>query len=264
MAYLEMRDVSFSYKNGYQALDNVNLEVNLGESVAIIGQNGAGKTTAVKLLNGLLKPSVGEVYLQGKPTKKLTTAQMAKFVGYAFQNPDDQIFQETIYREIAYGLPKKMSKEQRDQIVFEAAKICGLDHFLNEHPYNLPYSKRKFITIAAIIALDPQVVILDEPTAGQDRSSTKRIGDIIDYLVAKKKAVITITHDMEFVVSQFERVVVFANKKKRKEGKPNEIFWDDELLKLAKLKKPYIAQVASLLGYQNINTIDELLQRRFG
>lgn len=260
MAYLELKNVSFQYPNGYTAVENVSMEFEKGEKVAIIGQNGAGKTTTVKLMNGLLRPTKGEVLVNGVSTKKNTTAQIAKNVGYVFQNPDDQIFQDSIYKEIAFGLLKSgMNKEEIDRKVREAAILCGLEKVLEEHPYNLSYSKRKFITIAAILAMNPEVVILDEPTAGQDRGSTERLGKIMDWLIEKNKVVITITHDMEFVVKEFERVIVMAKKQKRKDATPKEIFWDEPLLKFINLKQPYICQFANLLGYKDVLTIDDMI-----
>ena len=260
MAYLELKNVSFQYPNGYTAVENVSMEFEKGEKVAIIGQNGAGKTTTVKLMNGLLRPTKGEVLVGGASTEKYTTAQIAKNVGYVFQNPDDQIFQDSIYKEIAFGLLKsRMEKAEIDKKVKEAAKLCGLENVLEEHPYNLSYSKRKFITIAAIIAMDPDVVILDEPTAEQDRGSTERLGEIMNWLTAKNKIVITITHDMEFVVKEFKRVIVMAKKQKRRDADPKEIFWDEELLKFSNLKQPYICQFANLLGYRDVLTIDDMI-----
>ncbi|MDT2640341.1 ABC transporter ATP-binding protein [Enterococcus dongliensis] len=259
MSFLTLRKVSYSYPNGFEAVQDVSLDVQLGEAVAIIGQNGAGKTTTVKLMNGLLRPTKGEILVEGKSIQSLTTAQISKRVGYVFQNPDDQIFQDSIEKEISFG-PKNQKLE--DSVVKErvssAATLCNLKEVLSEHPYNLPYSKRKFITIAAIIAMDPEVIILDEPTAGQDRESTVLLGKIIKSLTQKNKIVITITHDMEFVVNAFSRVFVFADKQLRKEGTPREIFWDEKLLSFSALKQPYICQLANALGIQNILTMEEL------
>lgn len=265
MGYLELHDVSYTYPNGYEAVKNIDLNFELGESVAIIGQNGAGKTTTVKLMNGLLKPTQGDILVEGVSIKKTTTAQTSKLVGYVFQNPDDQIFQETIFKEIAYGLKsKKLDADTLQQRVKEAATLCGLEDLLEEHPYNLPYSKRKFVTIAAIIAMDTQVIILDEPTAGQDRESTERLGTLIRNLSEQHKTVITITHDMEFVAREFKRVIVFSDKEKRMDAAPEKIFWNESLLAMANLKQPYICQLAKLLGDTGVMTIDALLERNFG
>uniref|UniRef100_UPI00403F9DF5 energy-coupling factor ABC transporter ATP-binding protein n=1 Tax=Candidatus Enterococcus willemsii TaxID=1857215 RepID=UPI00403F9DF5 len=259
MSFLKLTDVGFTYPNGFEATQHVSVAFELGETVAIVGQNGAGKTTTVKLMNGLLRPTKGELFIDGKPTNTMTTAQMSKYVGYVFQNPDDQIFQETIEKEIAFG-PKrqKLAPEVVEKRVREAAALCGLSDELKEHPYNLPYSKRKFITIAAVIAMDPAVIILDEPTAGQDRESTQLLGRLMKELSARNKAVITITHDMEFVAKEFQRVLVFAKKQLRKDGTPREIFWDESLLELSALKQPYICQLAKAVGIQDVLTMEEL------
>lgn len=256
---LELKNVSFTYPNGLTAIENLNLKFHLGESVAIIGQNGAGKTTTVKLMNGLLRPTIGEIYYDNQNLAALSTAKIARKIGYVFQNPDDQIFQETIEKEIAFG-PKiqKMAKAEWQSQVKTAAKLCGLENYLNEHPYNLSYSKRKFITIAAVIATNPDVIILDEPTAGQDKQSVELLSTIISELVKQGKLVITITHDMEFVAENFSRVLVFANHRLQKEGSPREIFWDENLLKLSHLQQPYICQLAKEFGKKDILTMSEL------
>ncbi|MGY3749594.1 energy-coupling factor ABC transporter ATP-binding protein [Vagococcus acidifermentans] len=264
MSFLQLKNVSYTYPNGFEAVKNLNLEFDLGESVAIIGQNGAGKTTAVKLMNGLLKPTKGEVLVEGNVTARMTTAQTSRLVGYVFQNPDEQIFQETIYKEIAYGLvSKKLPTQTIQEKVKKAAALCGLSEVLQEHPYNLPYSKRKFVTIAAVIVMDTPVIILDEPTAGQDRESTELLADIITYLSKENKTVITITHDMEFVAQQFKRVIVLTDKEKQQDASPEIIFWDFPLLKKANLKQPYICQLADRLGFKDIITINELIERVF-
>lgn len=259
MSLLRLEKVSYCYPNGFEAIQNVSVDFQKGEAVAIVGQNGAGKTTTVKLMNGLLRPTQGKVLLDGRETSTMTTAKISKHIGYVFQNPDDQIFQDTIEKEIAFG-PKnqKLAKAVIQQRVREAAELCGLSDVLKEHPYNLPYSKRKFITIAAVIATDPEVMILDEPTAGQDRESIALLGELIKALTAKNKTVITITHDMEFVVNEFQRVLVFANKQLRQEGTPREIFWNEELLTSSALKQPYICQLAKAMGLENVMTMTEL------
>ncbi|MFJ7935603.1 energy-coupling factor ABC transporter ATP-binding protein [Sporosarcina sp. NPDC096371] len=267
MAFLQLKDVSYSYPNGFQAVQHINMEFELGESVAIIGQNGAGKTTTVKLMNALLKPTSGEVLINGESTSKFTTAQVSKKVGYVFQNPDDQIFHSDIYSEIAFG-PKnqKLSASEVRERSLKAAEICGLTNWLEEHPYNLPYAMRKFITIAAIIAMDTAIIILDEPTAGQDRPATKRLVEIIDYLTTQGKTVITITHDMEFVANNFNRVIVMAQKQVLSDANAREVFWDHALLRKSHLKQPYISQLAHSLNLtEQIITIDEMtsaLKRR--
>lgn len=259
MSVLELRGVSYAYPDGTQAVANISVAFDSGESVAIVGQNGAGKTTTAKLMNGLLRPDKGEVLIHGEQTASISTARMSQQVGYVFQNPDDQIFQDTIEKEIAFGPKKEKYDDATLKLqVQRAAEICGLTDVLQEQPYNLPYSKRKFITIAAVIAMNPPVIILDEPTAGQDRESTDMLGHIIRTLTDQGKTVITITHDMEFVLSGFHRVLVFADKQLQADGSPRDIFWNEPLLKLSHLQQPYICQLASALGISGVMTMDEL------
>lgn len=263
MSYIEVKNLVFDYPNGYRALDTIDLEVDKGESVAIIGQNGAGKTTFVKMLNGLLKPSSGDVVVDGWNTKEYSTAKLSQKVGYVFQNPDDQIFHSNVYDEIAFApIQAGLDEEEVARRVYEVAEVAGLAELLDENPYDLPYSIRKFVAIASIMALESEVVILDEPTAGQDKQGMAIIKQIIEYLVAKNKSVITITHDMEFTVNNFARVIVMANKHKIAEGSPKEIFWNFPVLAEAMLMQPYISRIAEethLPG--NIVTIDEFVEQ---
>ena len=156
MGKIELRNASFTYPNGFLANDHLNLTAEQGERIAIVGQNGAGKTTAVKMMNGLHKPSEGDVFVNGKNTKDYTTAQIAKHVGYVFQNPDDQIFNQSVYAEISY-MPKyyKMNEKEIDRRVREAAALFDIERFLKSNPFEIPYVIRKFVTIAAILATEP-------------------------------------------------------------------------------------------------------------
>lgn len=248
MAHVSLQDVTFAYPNGYVAIDNINIQIEKGENVAIVGQNGAGKTTTVKMCNGLLKPTKGDVIIGELNTRNYTTAQVSRKVGYVFQNPDDQIFHSTVYDEVVFG-PKmmKLPQAQIDKLTEHALKVTGMDEFKEENPYNLPLSTRKFVTIAAIIAMDTEVMIFDEPTAGQDLEGNRRLAAILKELHTQGKTVITISHDMEFVVQNFDRVIVMANKKVVTTGKPEEIFWNFPALEEAMLKQPYISQLCRSL-----------------
>lgn len=248
MAYISFKDVTFAYPDGFVAVDNISLEIEKGENIAIVGQNGAGKTTTVKMCNGLLKPTKGNVLIGDLNTKNYSTAQVSRKVGYVFQNPDDQIFHSTVYGEVIFGPNKmKLSKEEMNKQVEYALEITGMDEFKDENPYNLSLSIRKFITMAAIIAMNTDIMIFDEPTAGQDLKWNNRLSDIIKELNANGKTLITISHDMEFVANNFKRVVVMANKKIIASASPNDIFWNFGVLDEAMLKQPYIARLCKAL-----------------
>ena len=251
MRDLILKNVSFSYPGGFLAVDDVSMEIKGGENVAIVGQNGAGKTTTVKMMNGLLRPSKGDVLIGDMNTKDYTTAQISRVVGYVFQNPDDQIFHSTVESEVRFG-PKtmKLDPAEEDRRVEEALAITGMDKYKEENPFNLPLSIRKFVTIAAVIAMNTDILIFDEPTAGQDMEGNKRLGNILKTLHEQGKTVITISHDMEFVAAHFKRVIVMAKKKIVRTGTPKEIFWDMESLDRAMLKQPYVSRVCRALGIE--------------
>ncbi|MDR1355123.1 MAG: ATP-binding cassette domain-containing protein [Propionibacteriaceae bacterium] len=238
-ALLEIDRVTFSYPNGVEAIHEVSLNLRAGESVAIIGQNGAGKTTLAKLVNALLRPSSGEVRINGQSTAKWTAAETARRVGYVFQNPDDQIFNKSVYAEVEYA-PKRwgLSEAEVRRRVVDALHLTGLTGSQNLNPYDLPLSVRKFVTIASTIALDTDMVIFDEPTAGQDLRGLNRLITILRELAARGKTVITITHDMEFVSQNFSRTVVMTDRQIIADTPTEETFYLNEVLAKAMLDQP--------------------------
>ncbi|MDO4565860.1 MAG: ABC transporter ATP-binding protein [Oscillospiraceae bacterium] len=259
MAYIELKDVKFQYPGGFLAVDGVSLSIEKGENLAIVGQNGAGKTTLVKLLNALNYPTEGEVRIGEMDTREHTTAQVSRVVGYVFQNPDDQIFHSTVYEEVEFG-PKmlKLPPEQIKRQVDDALKLTGMKRFARENPFNLPLSVRKFVTIASIIAMNCEVMVFDEPTAGQDFVGNERLSAIIKELSARGKTLVTISHDMVFVGDNFSRVIVMSNKKVIADGSPREIFWNLPVLDEAMLKQPYVSRVCRALGIdEKVISMDE-------
>ncbi|MFT9819417.1 energy-coupling factor ABC transporter ATP-binding protein [Lysinibacillus sp. NPDC056185] len=261
MTELQLKNVSFAYPDGTKALENLTLTVPAGQRLAIIGQNGAGKTTAVKLMNGLLKPTDGEVYVADWNTKDYTTAQVSRKVGYVFQNPDDQIFHNNVELEVQFG-PKNMGfdPERVAMLTDWAMELCGISNVSQENPYNLPYSVRKFVTIASVLAMDSDVNILDEPTAGQDRVGLDLLSVLLDELERKGKTVIAITHDMEFVTNYFSRIVVMANRRIIADDVSEHIFYNHAILEESMLKPPAVAKMANILGLEKgIMTKGQLL-----
>ena len=247
---VKFENVKFVYPNGFSAVEDINFEIGQGENIAIVGQNGAGKTTTVKMINGLLKPTKGKVIVAGMDTSDFTTAALSRKAGYVFQNPDDQIFHNTVEKEIQFG-PEvlKMSESKVKEMVEYSARLTGLTDVMEENPYNLPLSVRKFVTIASILAMDTDIVILDEPTAGQDIRGIRLLENILKELTAKGKTIVTITHDMEFVVNNFNKVFVMAHKNLLKITNPKEVFSDDRLLEESMLMKPYVSEIVSELGF---------------
>ncbi|HLS16014.1 MAG TPA: ABC transporter ATP-binding protein [Beutenbergiaceae bacterium] len=252
-ALIHVDALRYTYPSGVAALTGVDLRAGAGESVAIIGQNGAGKTTLAKLLNGLLRPASGTVWVNGRATTDLTPARAARVVGYVFQNPDDQIFHSTVRAELRYGLRRLgLDAGQVQDRIAAAAELCDLQDVLEENPYDLPYSVRKFVTIALVLALRPQVLVLDEPTAGQDLAGLDRIARIISDATAAGQAVLTITHDMEFVAAHAQRVVVLAQGRIIADDTVQRVCTDAQVMHQARLDQPVLAQVAAALGAQDL------------
>ncbi|WP_210435009.1 energy-coupling factor ABC transporter ATP-binding protein [Saccharopolyspora sp. ASAGF58] len=241
--------MSYVYPNGHPAVEGVSLSVERGESVAVIGQNGAGKTTLVKMMNGLLRPSTGSIEVDGVHTRGRSTADVSRQVGYVFQNPDDQIFHDDVASEIAFG-PRRLGFDREKVIaqVLRAAKLCRIDDQLTENPYNIPFGLRKFVTIASVIAMDPDVIILDEPTAGQDAAATALLSDLLRTLTNDGKSVVTITHDREFVAENFARTVGMADRRVLADTKTAEAFAEPDLLLAAGLAAPAARKLADRIG----------------
>jgi energy-coupling factor transport system ATP-binding protein len=245
--FIRVIDMSFQYPDGTKALDNINLEIFEGEMMALIGQNGSGKTTLSKCLNGLFKPSSGEVLVEGLDTKTSAIVQMVRRVGYVFQNPDHQLFNANCWDEIAYG-PRniQLDKEEVKERVAEAARVVGLPESLfGEHPFFLPKGLRQRVAIASILALRPKVIIVDEPTTGQDAKQSLEIMNFLQNLNEEHgHTVIIITHDMPIVAKFAERVVVMANGQIQADGLTANVFGQADVLSIAALEPPQVTQLA--------------------
>jgi ABC-type cobalt transport system, ATPase component len=246
---IELDNVSFAYPDGSLAVDGVSIYVHDGERVAIAGQNGAGKTTTVKMMNGLFKPTSGVVRVNGKDTNGQSTATTAKEVGYVFQNPDDQIFSSTVQAELEF-MPRyyKWDEERTERRVNRAAEMAGVSEYLDVNPNDLPFAVKKFVAMAAILVAECEFIILDEPTAGLDRRGLDILNGVMNQLQREGVGVVTITHDMRFVVERFERVVVMANKHVIADGPINDVFASTPLLNEARLRRPEAAELAYQLG----------------
>jgi energy-coupling factor transport system ATP-binding protein len=242
-------DISFTYPSGVLALRQINLVIPAGAAVAIIGENGAGKTTLAKHLNGLLKPGQGRVLVGEWDTRQHTVAQLAGRVGYVFQNPDDQLFESTVWAEVAFG-PRNLGRpdETVRAQVREALSQVQLEHEAQAHPYDLHASQRKLVALAAVLAMKTPIVIFDEPTTGQDAQGVARIGGIVESLKRDGRTVLTISHDIDFCAEHFERVVVMARGEILADGPAATILAQDKLLAHADVEPPQLARLAAGLG----------------
>ena len=249
---LQVRNLNYIYSAGtpfqHQALDNVSFSVERGEFIGIIGHTGSGKSTLMQQLNGLLKPTSGEVLLDGKDIwsdKKLT--RQARFrVGLVFQYPEYQLFEETVYKDIAFG-PKNMglSPEEIDRRVRESAKIVGLtEEQLQVSPFDLSGGQKRRVAIAGVIAMEPGVLILDEPTAGLDPKGREGIlKNIEDYRRSHNAAILMVSHSMDDVARLTDRLLVMNGFKLAMDGTPAEVFEHAEELVEMGLNIPQLTRV---------------------
>lgn len=244
-------DVSYSYTPGRYALEHVNLSIGEAELVAILGENGAGKTTLVKHINGLLKPQSGKVTVCGIDSKTSTVAALARKVGLVFQNPDHQLFAETVEKELAFALVNfGMSLLGTSSGVDWAMKEFELTQYRERPPFMLSGGERKRLALASVLCYDPQILILDEPTTGQDSRQKSRLATLLKSLNREGKTVIVVTHDMEFVADFIPRVVILSKGRVIAEGLAEEILTNRELLLSASLLPPQLAELSWDLALQ--------------
>jgi len=262
-AIIKVDGLWFAYKEDEYVLQNIDIQFD-DKPTAIVGQNGAGKTTFVKVLKGLLKPSKGDVWIAGTNTKETTVAQLSKIIGLVFQNPSDQMFKSKVIDEVMFG-PLNIWKDKKDRNYayeqsIKALKIVELDNKIEEHPYDLTLSERKLLCLASIIAMDPKIIILDEPTIAQDRFSTRKLAKIIKELVRDGKVVLTITHDMDFVAENFERTVIFYQGQVLDDGPTEKVLSNEENVVTAHLELPNLVKLAKALDFKTTPlTIDDFV-----
>lgn len=263
MTDLVLEGVSYRYRNGGTlALDGIDLHIGAGERVALIGQNGSGKTTLVRHLNGLLRPTSGRVRHDGTDVARRTVAQLAHSVGLAFQDPDRQIFAGSVRSEVEFG-PRNlgMSGGELRMAVDTALAELGLGAEVGTNPYDLGASRRKLLALASVQAMGTPVLVLDEPTTGQDMRGVEIVKRVIDAAHAAGRTVIAISHDMEFVAASFDRVVVLRAGRVILDGGPASVFdeasWD--ALRATYLEPPLPAILGSRLGLGVTPTDAELL-----
>jgi energy-coupling factor transport system ATP-binding protein len=250
---VEVRELVHIYPNGNRALDHVSVNICAHEKLAIIGQNGSGKTTLVKHFNGLLLPSNGVVLVRGTDTRKKKTSELARTVGYVFQNPNHQLFCVTVLEELRFGLHNlRLGVNEINRKIEETVVLFQLQAYLDIHPYTLSLGARKLVAIASIYAMGPELMILDEPTTGQDYLSRKILSQAIASIYSSGKSIIFVTHDMCFVAEQADRAVVMSKTKIIFDGVPRDLFVHEDVLIDANLRPPPITQLAQRLTNRGI------------
>lgn len=244
---VRLQGVTYAYPGGGASVRHLNLEVYPGEFVGLVGQNGAGKTTATKLVNGLLKPSSGTVEVAGLDTRTARTSQIARHAATLFQNPDHQICRDTVLDEVAFGLELGgVDAETARERARAVAEDFGLP--LGEAPFSLSRGQRQMVALASVVVLEPELVILDEPTSGLDYRECMTVMETVRRMADRGSAVIMVCHDMEVVSDFAERLVVMADGEIAAAGPTRDLFADESLMKRASMRPPQVVELANELA----------------
>ena len=246
---LEVKNISFSYNGRKKVLQNVSFSVNAGEMVSIVGKNGAGKSTLSQIIVGFLNPDEGQVTLKGEDLARYTISERAEYVGLVLQNPNQMISKAMIFDEIAFGLRiRHVDEEEVKERVYQVMKICGLYPMRSWPISALSYGQKKRVTIASILVLNPKVLILDEPTAGQDYYHYSEIMSFLKTLNENGQTIILITHDMHLMLEYTERAIVLCESQKLADEKAYEVLCDRQLSTRANLKETSLFTLAEKAG----------------
>lgn len=264
---IEVANVWFTYPDGTVALRGVSLRIEDGDSIAIMGENGAGKTTLVKHFNGLLKPQEGTVLIDGIDTRKESVAKLARKVGLVFQNPDHQLFSSTVEEEVMFALKNlgftgEEIKERTDWVL----KFLDLEKYRERSPLSLSGGERKRVALASVLCVKPKILILDEPTIGQDAKQKRKLGELLKKYRGEGNTLIVVTHDVEFASKFFKRIVVMAKGKVIADGPPNKVLTNLTVLNESSLSPPQVTILSHELAKKindfpkDIVLFNELLQ----
>jgi len=259
---LEVSGLTFTYPGGHRALEDIDFTLKRGEMMAVVGRNGAGKSTFSKLLCGFEKPDKGTIKLDGRDLASSSIKERAEHIGYVMQNPNQMITKAMIKDEVtlALVLDGRKDEDEIERIGDEAMRICGLRPFRNWPVNALSYGQKKRVTIASILSMNPEIIILDEPTAGQD---FRHYTDIMEFLCSLNKAgvtIILITHDMHLMLEYCTRSVVFTSGRKIADAPPEEILTNDDLTQKASLKKTSLSMLASVCGLADTEFIRRFIE----
>ncbi len=251
---IQFRNVYYAYEQnngseGRNVLQNLNFDIYQGEIIGIIGKNGAGKTTTVRLMNGLKYPSKGVVYILGKDTRDYKKSELTTKVGLVFQNPDHQLFEDSVEKELNFSLKSlELSSERQSEIKNAILKQYGLDTFLNSNPFTLSGGEKKRLVLASVLCRSPQIIILDEPTIGQDKLGEELIKKDILKLKEQGLTVLVITHDMDFIYEVADRFIILSDGKLVADGNKTQIMTDRDLLQKNNLERPIIVEYLELIS----------------
>lgn len=261
---ISVRDLEFSYQPNKPILSGINFEINKGEFVAIVGANGSGKSTLVNNFTGLLTPDNGQIIINGHDTKKIKISDLAQDIGYVFQNPDHQLFSNAVEEEVGFSLKlRNIPEEEIKKRVTEVLTFVQLEHLRDRHPFSLSRGQRQKLAVATALVHQPSVILLDEPTTGQDRISLGGLLALMTRLNQQGNTTIMVTHDMDIVAAYASRVLVIVQGKVVLDGNPIDIFYDNfDTLNELNLRPPTVVDFCRRLentGMPRCVTVDQLI-----
>jgi energy-coupling factor transport system ATP-binding protein len=257
---IRAQNLDFHYVNGTHALQDVSFDVHSGEMLAIVGRNGAGKSTLAKLMVGLLKPQMGELTLFGKPAKNWKVEELANNIALVFQNPEHQFLTDKVWDEIDYSLLARniTEPEIRNQMIQDALTRLDLDAVSEKHPFSLSAGMKRRLGVATMLVCRPQILLVDEPTYGQDKQMTQKLMQLMEEIRAEGIAVVMITHDMRLVQEYAQRVIVMSEGKILFDGQPQGLFSRDDVLQAANLHKTVLHELVTTLSARGVNISGEI------
>ena len=256
---LELEHLSYRYPDGTTALDNITLSIEKGKKIALLGNNGAGKSTLFLHLNGILKPTSGVLHWKGVPLSysRQDIRKLRHQVGIVFQNPDSQLFAPSVYEDIQYG-PRnlKYSPEERAHAVEQALTVTETTDLKDKPPHFLSLGQKKRVAIAGVLAMNPELIVLDEPTAGLDSYYAKKIMDVLYQFSTPDKTVILSTHDVNLAFEWADEVILMNNGRVAATGCPVKVFQDEDILIQCHLEKPWVMEVYEKLHNKKMDSLE--------
>lgn len=258
--HLKTRNLSFTYPDGTEALKNINIQINKGEKIAIMGPNGAGKSTLFSHFNGLSEPTSGHVEIDGEKIvfKREELLKVRQKVGIVFQDPNDQLFAPTVREDVAFGpMNLGLDYDEVKRRISESLEMVGMSGFEDKTPHHLSGGQQKRVAIAGIIAMKPEIMILDEPTAGLDPEGVDKVLNILNKLNSKGISIVISSHDIEMVNQFANKIYVLYDGEIIASGDKHQIFSDEKLLKKAHLKSPITTEILYKLKENGLNVDTE-------
>ncbi|MFI9583973.1 energy-coupling factor ABC transporter ATP-binding protein [Streptomyces sp. NPDC052236] len=234
---LEVSGLAYAYPDGHQALFGVDLTVARGERVAVLGPNGAGKTTLVLHLNGILTGGAGSVSVAGLPVARQNLAEIRRRVGIVFQDPDDQLFMPTVREDVAFGpAASGLRGAELEARVVSALTLVGMEQYADRPPHHLSFGQRRRVAVATVLAMEPEILVLDEPSSNLDPASRRELADILRSLDV---TVLMVTHDLPYALELCPRAVILSEGVIAADGRTREVLSDEELMRAHRLELPF-------------------------